>query len=156
MEISSSSIQLRFLTLNIFLRPPLIKSNDSDYKQSRTRYFVRNIMPHYDVICLQEVFRKMNGRAKKLIKGARKHGLTYYLKSPRSSESKVLVDGGLLILSRYPIVDAEFVPYVEKTFPDSPASCSCVRQFPTDPVTSRFEQTAISTKNSLQKASRHS
>lgn len=38
------SVQIRLLTLNLFLRPPFIKSNKSDYKNLRTRYFLDNIV----------------------------------------------------------------------------------------------------------------
>lgn len=114
----TNEIQVRFLTLNIFLRPPLIKSNASDHKNGRTKYFIENIMHYYDVICLQEVFRKWNSRCSKLIARANDMGLVYSIKSPWPHNSKHLIDGGLLILSRFEIVDYEFVPYTQAVFPD--------------------------------------
>ena len=115
------------LTLNIFLRPPLVKSNKSDYKNARMKYFLENIVPHYDIICLQEVFRKFNTRAQQIIRGAAECGLIYSAKCPAPSESKALIDGGVLVLSRFDIIDHKFLPYEHSLFPDScPSKVSCL------------------------------
>ncbi len=45
--------QISILTLNLFLRPPPIKTNQDDYKNERTKYFCKNILPNYDIIALQ-------------------------------------------------------------------------------------------------------
>jgi hypothetical protein len=42
---------IRFLTLNFYLRPPLITSNDGDHKDARMDYFIEHYFPKFDVIC---------------------------------------------------------------------------------------------------------
>jgi hypothetical protein len=43
-------IKLKFLTYNIFLRPPLINNNGDDYKDLRCNLFMKKFMPDYDFI----------------------------------------------------------------------------------------------------------
>lgn len=119
-HISLSS--LRVLTLNLFLRPPLVKNNESDYKDLRTAYFIQHIFPLYDLICLQEVFGFMNYRKSQLIEEAKLAGFYYTAESPQPGTfSGYMIDGGLLILSRLPIVETEFWPYKDSVMPDSMA-----------------------------------
>ncbi|KAJ2195639.1 hypothetical protein GGH18_001865, partial [Coemansia sp. RSA 530] len=42
--------RLRILTQNMFMRPPLIKNNKSDWKDARLDYFIEHILPNYDVV----------------------------------------------------------------------------------------------------------
>lgn len=49
---------IKILTLNLFLRPPGIHTNDSDYKDLRTHVFIDECISAYDIICLQEVFQQ--------------------------------------------------------------------------------------------------
>lgn len=111
---------IRVLTLNLFLRPPLVKSNESDYKDLRTAYFIQHIFPLYDLICLQEVFGFMNYRKSQLIEEAKLAGFYYIAESPQPGVmSGYMIDGGLLILSRVPIVETEFEVYRDSAMPDS-------------------------------------
>ncbi len=91
---------VRILTYNIFLRPPFVKNNESDWKDERLADFIK-ILDYFDVICLQEMFGSFNNRKQELIKYANKSGFFFYFDSPSPSFfSKFVVDGGLLILSR--------------------------------------------------------
>ena len=91
---------IKFLTYNIFLRPPPVKNNDNDYKDERLNDFIK-IMENFDIICLQEMFGTFTSRKQKIIKHANKSGLFFFVESPSPPFfSKYLVDGGLLILSR--------------------------------------------------------
>lgn len=95
---------INLLTYNLFLRPPLVKNNASDFKEVRLAHFTQ-IMQNYDVIALQEVFSLGNTRQKRLINAARAHGFAYHYKSvPPPLLSWKFIDGGLLILSKFPIV----------------------------------------------------
>ena len=92
---------IKLLTYNLFLRPPGIKTNKSDYKDDRLTEFM-NIMGDYDIICLQEVFGTFNSRKERLIKQALKKGFYFIESSPDPSFfSKYLIDGGLVILSKF-------------------------------------------------------
>ncbi|KAI8069793.1 Endonuclease/exonuclease/phosphatase [Gilbertella persicaria] len=101
----------RFLTLNIFMRPPLIKNNWSDYKDDRLAYIEKYILPEYDVICFQESFAFASKRKDRLITSARKLGFNYHVESPRKYPWNIGVDGGLLIVSRFPIRQADVIEY---------------------------------------------
>ncbi|RKP21726.1 Pkinase-domain-containing protein, partial [Rozella allomycis CSF55] len=95
---------IRFLSLNLFIRPPLVKTNSSDYKDARLTYFSEHILPNYDIVALQEIYARGSSRQKKLISRAKEIGFSYYLRSPAQDLLKGFIDGGLLILSRYPII----------------------------------------------------
>ena len=102
---------IRLLSYNIFLRPPPIKNNISDYKDARCQEFLQYIND-YDIICLQEVFGFLNKRKHKIVKTCFKSGFHFYASSISPSFfSTFLVDGGLLTLSKFPIVATEFVTY---------------------------------------------
>lgn len=94
---------IRVLTYNIFLRPPPVKNNENDWKDERLEDFIK-LLHNYDVVCLQEAFGSYNSRKLQLIRAATKNGFFYFLELQAPHfYSKFMVDGGLLILSRFPI-----------------------------------------------------
>ena len=102
---------IRLLTYNFFCRPPPINTNGNDYKDSRLSDFVQKL-PDFDIICFQELFTTLNDRKHKMIREGAKVGLKYYLMSKVPSFfSEYLVDSGLLILSRYEIVESDTYEY---------------------------------------------
>jgi len=110
---------INILTYNIFLRPPPVKNNENDHKDARLKEFIK-LLSEYDIICLQEMFGFLNKRKHKLIRCASKAGFHYYADSPSPSFfTSFLVDGGLLVLSRFPILASEFKPYPYGVFSDS-------------------------------------
>jgi len=105
---------VKVLTYNIFIRPPLIKNNKSDFKSQRLQLFTSDELGKWDIIGFQEMFAAFSDRQNYLIKQAAKKGLLYHVKSRSPSViSKFLIDGGLLILSRYPIVASSEITYSE-------------------------------------------
>lgn len=103
--------RIKLLSFNIFLRPPPVKNNENDWKDERLYDFFLE-MKDFDIICLQEMFGTLTTRRQTLIKIASKLGFFYYYEIPPPSFfAKNLIDGGLLILSRFPIIDTEFKPY---------------------------------------------
>lgn len=95
----------------MFLRPPSINTTEEgdDYKEGRLRYFIDHYLARYDVICLQECFSLFRPWKEELIHEAQKQGLLYHVCSPMPGYfGSELCDGGLLILSRYPIDASEF------------------------------------------------
>ena len=110
---------IKLLTYNIFLRPPPIKTNENDWKDERMSEFIK-CMPNFDIICLQEMFGSFNSRKHDLISSAIKQGFFFYVDTPSPSFfSKYLVDGGLVILSRFPIINSSFIPFKYGVLSDS-------------------------------------
>ncbi len=103
--------EIKVLTYNIFLRPPLIKNNENDWKDERLADFCNQIHK-FDIICLQEMFGSFNNRKQMLIRAASLAGFFFYVDTGSPSfVSKYLVDGGLLILSRFPIIATSYMQY---------------------------------------------
>jgi hypothetical protein len=101
---------IKLLTYNLFLRP-VIKNVENDWKDERLEAFVcLNKFEDFDVICCQEIFDFLNkNRRQKFITYAQKAGFLYHCTSdPAPIFSNAFIDGGLLTLSRFPILDAEF------------------------------------------------
>jgi len=103
---------VKVLSYNIFLRPPLIKNNADDFKNERLAEFLRTQIDRFDIICLQEMFSLANYRQQLLLKVAREKGFPYYAKSvdPHWLSGK-FIDAGLVILSKYPILDTDGMIY---------------------------------------------
>jgi len=102
---------IRLLTYNMFMRPPPVKTNATDFKDARLDEFVKQL-DNFDIICFQEVFTTLNTRKQRLISYAQKAGLIYHAVCDAPSLfSGYATDGGLLIVSRFPIVEADFDPY---------------------------------------------
>lgn len=118
--ISRNSIRL--LTYNFFCRPPPVNSNNGDYKDSRLNDFLEQLQ-NFDIICFQELFTTLNDRKHKMIREGAKVGLKFY-SYPRNPSffSKYLTDSGLLILSRFPIIENEFYEYFINVSGDAPSN----------------------------------
>ncbi|KAJ1964832.1 hypothetical protein GGI12_001168 [Dipsacomyces acuminosporus] len=103
---------IRILTQNMFMRPPLIQNSiKGDYKDERLDYFIQHILPNYDVVCLQEMFAYASSRRDTLLAAAEKLGFKYSVVSEKQYVWTLATDGGLVILSKYPIVGSEHHDY---------------------------------------------
>ncbi len=110
---------IKVLTYNLYMRPPPVKTNASDHKDARLEEFAKKLND-FDIICNQEVFSTLNSRKQRLISYAQKSGLIYHTSSEQPSFfSGYATDGGLVILSRFPIVYSEFSPYPFGVLSDS-------------------------------------
>jgi hypothetical protein len=113
-------MSVSILSLNLFLRPPFVRTNSSDFKNARTEYFINHILGSHDVYCLQEVFETMSYRKARIIKAAVAKGYLHIAESPSPRFfSTYLIDGGLLVLSRLPILENQFRTYSVRELPDS-------------------------------------
>ena len=102
---------VRLLTYNFFCRPPPVNTNGNDYKDSRLQDFLEQLH-NFDIICFQELFTTFNDRKHRMIREAAKAGLKYYLSSKVPSLlSHFLCDSGLLILSKYQIIEHDYYQY---------------------------------------------
>ncbi len=117
---------IKLLTYNIFLRPPPVKNNESDWKDERVIEFSK-VLNEFDIILLQEMFAGFNNRKQQIIKYANLNGIFYFTDSPSPSFfSKTIVDGGLLILSRFPIIEYQYRPFRYSVLSDSLAQKGCL------------------------------
>ena len=102
---------VRLLSYNFFARPPPVNTNGTDYKDERLKDFIE-YLPDFDIICFQEMFTTFNDRKHRMIREGAKAGLKYYVSAkPPSFFSKCISDSGLLILSRYEIVENDLYDY---------------------------------------------
>jgi len=98
---------VKILSYNIFLRPPFVRNNANDFKNERLREFI-NRMDEFDIISLQEIFWLANSRQRTLLQAARDRGFKYHAESVSASwRSAKFIDAGLLILSKYPILESD-------------------------------------------------
>ncbi|KAG6610490.1 uncharacterized protein IUM83_06679 [Phytophthora cinnamomi] len=106
--------RLAVLSMNIFCRPEGIHSGQwfksGDHKDLRVALLLRKIAK-FDVVILQEMF-EAGPRQKRFVREAYAMGFRYHCGSvwPQLLDSR-LIDGGLLILSRYPIVERDQLAY---------------------------------------------
>lgn len=114
---NKNQFNLRILNYNIFIRPTGIATYfrfNGDAKDERL-YKIGSLLKKYDIVMFQELFNfNLNfgftkNRTIEMIKIARENGLKYYAYYKPTTFS--LVDSGLLIISRYPIVKSQLFPY---------------------------------------------
>ncbi|ORY75910.1 hypothetical protein LY90DRAFT_665786, partial [Neocallimastix californiae] len=96
---------IRILTYNAFIRPPFVSTLDRDYRDERIKLIGENVFNDYDIIAFQEMFSYLSDRVEHVIEVAKEYGLCYYWKGRKNTLFDLKSDGGLLILSRYPIVE---------------------------------------------------
>lgn len=72
-------------------------------------------MENFDIISFQEIwYAQEDPRKINFIKTLHKKGFQYFATSPVNIKKGCDNDGGLLIMSRYPIVESEFFHFEEK------------------------------------------
>ena len=91
----------------MFMRPPPVKTNATDFKDARLDAFAKTQFDNFDIICFQELFSTVNTRKQRLISYAQKAGFVYHAVCDLPGFfSGYSTDGGLLIVSRFPIIEA--------------------------------------------------
>ncbi|KAI9096239.1 Endonuclease/exonuclease/phosphatase [Phlyctochytrium arcticum] len=115
---------LRILSYNFFERPPPVESlTGTDYKEARLQVFKDTVIGQYDIMAMCETFGAFTTRRERLIDAATSQGMPYWSHGQdRNWWRGKLVDGGLLIMSRYPIVNTEHVEYTNCYGPDNIAA----------------------------------
>lgn len=100
--------RVRLLTQNAFIRPGPINHVHGDNKRERFQAML-HLTHKYDVVCLQELWGYYKRK-----QFSKRFPFIVTSPAPRGK-----TDGGLVILSRFPIVSFEFKPFLETTFPDN-------------------------------------
>jgi endonuclease/exonuclease/phosphatase family metal-dependent hydrolase len=111
--------ELKLLTYNIFIRPELPLSSTTEYQEDRLGMFVDHVLPNYDIVCLQEMFHvPLTSRRKILIEEAKSIGYFWHHHSNKNSYLSPTIDGGLLVLSKLPIIKTDFLNFESAAFAD--------------------------------------
>ena len=114
---------IRLLTYNIFMRP--VVGMTTDLKDTRVP-FIGEAIRKYDIVCFQEIFSQLNYRRKDILKYASRCGFKHVSKPPdvklKSLLSLKLLNSGLLTISKYPIIETEFIEFKEKSGVDGLAA----------------------------------
>ena len=113
----SGSKEIRILSWNIFMRPPLISNHCGDYKNERLSDFISSYLDKYDVVVLQEMFLFASWRRSHLIQEAKRRGFRYH-----AAATNAFIDGGLLILSRFLIMQSAYQSFPRGIHSDMLAS----------------------------------
>ena len=115
MQMKEAKRDIKLLTYNLFIRPPPVNSFGSDYKDERYDYFIKHYLPLYDIVCIQEMFLSdIYFKKLQLIEQAAELGFKYHAMGtlmPYYSTEPNISDGGLLTLSRFPIIKSDFHRY---------------------------------------------
>jgi endonuclease/exonuclease/phosphatase family metal-dependent hydrolase len=110
--------EISLLSYNIFMRPII-----PEYQELRIELFTDNVLPEYDIVCLQEMFSApLSSRRKRFIEQAKCLGFHWFHHSSRSHSLSAIIDGGLVILSRLPIVKTDILNFSSAAFADWYAS----------------------------------
>lgn len=98
---------IRLLNYNSFQKPMFFNDVKNEYKGERCDYFADNEISKFDIIALQEQFTFMNPRPINLLDKAVQKGFEYFYKSPEPAfTSKAMCGDGLVVLSRFTILDS--------------------------------------------------
>jgi endonuclease/exonuclease/phosphatase family metal-dependent hydrolase len=137
---------MKVLTLNMFLRPTLVNSYytsfksywkgdikfkdilSGDYKDTRLDLLLEHIKSEeYDIICLQEIFSdSISSRISKIKEFSMENN--YYMYMPTETKTcRSFTSCGLCVMSKYPIMDTEFVHYkTDIYFPNVLSNCGFI------------------------------
>ena len=111
--------EIKILTYNIFIRPELPLASLNEYQEDRLEMFVDHVLPNYDIVCLQEMFHvPLTSRRRILIDEAKSAGFFWHHHSNKNSYFSPTIDGGLLVLSKLPIVKTDFLNFSSAAFAD--------------------------------------
>lgn len=119
-----SKIKLRVLSYNLFMLPDpfflnMLDHKHSDFKNERCE-IISKLLGNFDIIMFQEIHPYLNFRCTNIIENAKKSGLSYhYYSLGPTFFSKYILSNGLLILSRYPIKDCDYLAFKRNNSYDS-------------------------------------
>lgn len=110
---------LKLLSYNIFVRPDMPMGFSSEYQDERIEIFANNVLANYDIVCLQEMFSiPLSSRRHSFIEQAKGLGFYWHHLGKRNYSLSPTIDGGLLILSKLPIVKTDALTFSSAAFAD--------------------------------------
>ena len=125
-KLDDSKKEVKLLQYNVFWRPWLFHLGKIEYVRERARILSERL-DEYDVVCLNESFNFGSTVAKEFISTMRKRGFNYFVTIKRIPFfSHWVVDGGIMIMSKYPIVKTDSVLYKDGCSFDKYAAKGCL------------------------------
>lgn len=104
---------IKMIHYNCFWRPWLLHIGTIEYVRERMR-LVSERLDEFDVICLNESFHFGSNVIKEFVERMQQRGFKYVVTAKRVPFfSMWVVDSGVMILSKYPIIETDSVPYTE-------------------------------------------
>eukprot|EP00871_Galdieria_phlegrea_P000049 jgi/Galph1/1044/GphlegSOOS_G5811.1 len=108
-SLSLGGIPIRAMTYNVFSRPPGISGRGGDDHKDERLMLLTPRLANYDVVCFQELFDAFSTRRSALMEAVATFGLRFFNFSPQKIFH--IIDGGVSIVSRYPIVESDYIHY---------------------------------------------
>ncbi|KAF2069907.1 hypothetical protein CYY_008778 [Polysphondylium violaceum] len=101
-----------------------LTNNDNSTSTEEFVSLSKSIIQEFDIICFQELFSAFSYRQRRFIQQAKTQGFLYSAASPLPPyfKSTFLVDGGLVVLSKYPIKETGYLLYTQGVDSDMLAS----------------------------------
>lgn len=110
-EIEKEPDQIKFLQYNVFWRPFLLHIGKREYVKSRSCCLSKNV-EKYDVLCLNEAFCFGSNTVSEFVERLKSVGFKYFVSNkPVKILSKKVIDSGVLIASKYPIIETSNITY---------------------------------------------
>ena len=107
---------IKLLTYNTYIRPPGITARGNDFKRERLNELSQRI-DEFDIITFQELFGSLSSKRKEFLKKI--NFAHVYIKKDCFLMNGHLIDGGLCILSKHPIIKTGQWLYHSSTSYDS-------------------------------------
>lgn len=144
-----SGEHLHILSFNIFMRPSLwfVRNVENDWKNERLDIFIREHLPHYSIICLQEMFATFTWRQHTLLHAAEQCGFQHaaiggaapFVISDHHLSLKIpFLDAGVVILSKFPILETDALHYSASVLIDAWAPKICLHALIRIPISGRY------------------
>ena len=108
---NGKSKSIRFLQYNAFWRPTMLHFGREEYMRERSMLVLDKIQD-FDVVCLEEAFQFGSTIVRNFAEAAKQRGFKYICSSKNPPLlTRQVVDPGLLVLSKYPILETANIRY---------------------------------------------
>lgn len=125
-DLPQENNHIKLLQYNCFWRPWLLHLGTVEYVRERS-LLLSERLDKYDIVCLDESFHFGSNVVKNFISIMQKKGFKYIVTNRRVPIlSKFVVDSGVMILSKYPIIEFDDIAYKEGCSFDQFAMKGCV------------------------------
>lgn len=117
---------MKLLQYNCFWRPWLLHLGTIEYVRERSN-FLSERLDEFDIVCLNESFHFGSNVASSFITNMQNKGFKYIATNkPVPILSKFVIDSGVMILSKYPIIETDSISYKDGCSFDQFAMKGCV------------------------------
>jgi len=107
----NSNNEIKILQYNVFWRPWLLHIGRKEYVGERSKLLADSV-DEFDICCLNESFHFGSTYVKEFVETVTTHGFKYIVTSqPVKLFSRFVIDSGLMIFSKFPIVATDSITY---------------------------------------------